>query len=75
MSSEIDHFGIKMRRVGTVVSYGLAELNNLLTPCGRVLLEKLVVTQPVKKFPAFYGTERFITVIIRATHWSLSRAR
>jgi hypothetical protein len=29
---------------------------------GRVLLEKLTVTQPVKKFSAFYGTLRFNTV-------------
>jgi hypothetical protein len=27
-----------------------------LTPCRRVLFEKLIVLQLVKKFPAFYGT-------------------
>jgi len=37
-------------------------LNNLLTPWSRVLLEKLIVTQLVKKFPTFYGTQRFITI-------------
>jgi hypothetical protein len=42
-----------------------------LTPWNRVLLEKLIVTQLVKKFPAFYGTRRFITVFKRAHHWSL----
>jgi hypothetical protein len=31
--------------------------------------------QPLKKFPAFYGTRRFITVFTRALHWSLSTAR
>jgi hypothetical protein len=31
-----------------------------------VLLEKLVVLQLVKKFSAFFGTGRFITVSIRA---------
>jgi hypothetical protein len=31
--------------------------------------------QPLKKFPAFYGTRRFITVFTRALHWSLSWAR
>jgi hypothetical protein len=36
----------------------------------RILLEKLIVTQLVKKFPAFYGTQRFIIVIIRSCHWS-----
>jgi hypothetical protein len=25
-----------------------------------------------KRFSAFYGTRRFITVFIRALHWSLS---
>ena len=33
----------------------------LLTPWSRVLLETLTGSQLVKKFPAFYGTRRFIT--------------
>jgi len=33
----------------------------ILTPWGRVLLEKLTCSQLVKKFPAFYRTRRFIT--------------
>jgi hypothetical protein len=28
-------------------------------------LEKLTATQLVKKFPAFYGTQRFITMFTR----------
>jgi hypothetical protein len=39
------------------------------------LLEKLPLVQPLKKFPAFYGTRRFIIVFTRALHWSLSWAR
>jgi len=35
-------------------------------------LEKQIVTQLVKKFTAFYGTRRFITVFTRACLWSLS---
>jgi hypothetical protein len=31
----------------------------------RALLEKLTVTQTDKKFPAFYGTQRFITMFIK----------
>jgi hypothetical protein len=46
-----------------------------LTQWSGVLLEKLTVTQPVKKLPAFYGTLRFITVYTTARHWTLSRAR
>jgi hypothetical protein len=34
----------------------------LLTPWSRVLLERLTGLQLVKKFPAFYGTQRFISL-------------
>jgi hypothetical protein len=37
-----------------------------VTPWGRDLPEKLTVPQLLKKFPAFYGTRRFITVFTRA---------
>jgi hypothetical protein len=46
----------------------------LLTPWSRVLLEKLTGLQLVKKFPAFYGTRRFVTALISARHLSLSWA-
>jgi len=39
---------------------------------GRVLLEKLTGLQLVKKFPAFYKTQRFITAVTSARHLSLS---
>jgi hypothetical protein len=38
------------------------------------LLEKLPIVQPLKNFPACYGTRRFITAFTRALHWSLSWA-
>jgi hypothetical protein len=44
----------------------------LLTPWNRILLEKLTSFQLVKKFPAFYGTRRFITAFTSARHLSLS---
>ena len=44
----------------------------LLTPWSRVLLEKLASLQLVKKFPAFYGTPRFLTALTSARHLSLS---
>jgi hypothetical protein len=44
----------------------------LLTPCSRVLLEKLIGSQLVMKFPALYGTRRFITAFTTARHLSLS---
>ena len=46
----------------------------LLTPRSRVLLEKLTGLQLVKKFPAFYGTRRFITTLTNVRHLSLSWA-
>ena len=49
-------------------------LNFILTPWSRVVLEKLIGLQLVKKFRAFYGTRRFITTFISARHLSLSWA-
>ena len=49
-------------------------LTYLLTPWSRVLLEKLAGLQLVKKFPAFYGTRRFLTALTSARHLSLSWA-
>jgi len=42
--------------------------------CSTVLLEKLTGLQLVKKFPAFYGTRRFITAFTSVRHLSLSWA-
>ena len=47
-------------------------LTHLLNPCSRVLLEKITGLKVVKKFPAFYGTRRFITSFTSAHHLSLS---
>ena len=49
-------------------------LTYLLIPWSRVLLEKLTGLQLVKKFPAFYGTQKFITPLTSARHLSLSWA-
>jgi len=38
----------------------------LLTPWNKVLLEKLTSSRLVKKFLAFYGTQRFIIAFTRA---------
>ena len=46
----------------------------LLTPWCRVLLEKLIGLQLVKKFPAFHGTRRFITALTSVLQLSLSWA-
>ena len=46
----------------------------VLTPWSRFLLEKLTSSQLVKKFPTFYGTQRFITAFTSVHHLSLSSA-
>jgi len=46
-------------------------LSYLLTLWSRVFLEKLAGFQLVKKFPAFYGTRRFITAFTSPHHLSL----
>jgi hypothetical protein len=52
----------------------IPQVSYLLTPWSRVLLEKLTVLELVKKFPAFYGTLRFLTALTSAQHLSLSWA-
>jgi len=49
-------------QVGTFM---LVLLTSQLTPWSRVLFEKPIVTQLVKKFPALYRTWTFITVFTR----------
>jgi hypothetical protein len=66
-STELQGFNVCFHNIGT--------LSYLHTPCSRVLLEKLTGFQLVKKFPAFYGTWRFITAFTSARHMSLSLAR
>jgi hypothetical protein len=63
----VSMFTLNSLRVGQYLQY--------LTNCMRVLLEKLTVTQLVKKFPTFYGTRMFITACIRIRRWSHSWAR
>jgi len=55
-----DSFLVGLSQGGILPSY-------LLTAWTRVLLEKLV-----KKFPAFYGTRKFITAFTSARHLFLS---
>ena len=47
-------------------------LTYLLTPWGRVLLEKLTSLQLVKKFPVFHETRSFITALTSVRHLSAS---
>jgi hypothetical protein len=61
-------------RSGIPIWYGVVTIT-LRRLWNRLLLEKLTVTYLVKKFPAFYGTRRFIIMFTRARHWFVSWAR
>ena len=65
----------RQKVTGAAVSYTVLLLTYLLIPRSRVLLEKLTGFQLIMKFPAFYGTRRFITAFTSARHLSLSCAR
>jgi hypothetical protein len=58
-----------------VLSTAYASYTYLLTYLRSwALLEEPLIGQPLKNFPAFYGTRRFNTVFTRVLHWSLSWA-
>jgi len=57
------------------ISVILGFLLTVLTPCSRLLLEKLTGSQLAKNFPTHYGTWRFITPFTSAWHLTLSWAR
>ena len=70
-----DWLASRSLRTNRLPTYVLTYLLTYLhTPWSRVLLEKIKVSRLVKKFPAFYGTRRFITAFTSARHLSLSRA-
>ena len=66
---------LSCRSLSTLYYYYYYLLTYLITPWSRVLLEKLASLQLVKKFPAFYGTRKFLTAHTSALHLSLSWAR
>jgi hypothetical protein len=74
MSSSLDNVtAVVLLAAQTMVPSLCVSLSYLLTPWSRVLLEKLTVLWLFKKFPAFYGTRRFVTAFT-VRHLSLSWA-
>ena len=61
-------------RVGACASTHPHILTYLLTPWGRVLLEKLTGCAAIQEIPRIFGTRRFITILTSARHLSLSWA-
>jgi hypothetical protein len=49
--------------------------SNFLTELSKVLHEKLIVAQIVKRFFVFYGIRRLINLYTRGRHWFLSTAK
>jgi len=47
----------------------------IINLCSKILLDKLIVAQLVKKFPDFHRIRSFITVFTRACYWNLSCSR
>ena len=68
-----EHCSFWNLKVHTLFTY-IYTYCTLLTPLSRVILEKLTGFQPFKKFPAFYGTQRFITTFTSFRNLSLSWA-
>jgi len=46
----------------------MTKLTMKLTPCSKVLLQKLEVYQLIMKFLTFYGAQKFIIVLTTARH-------
>jgi hypothetical protein len=67
-------FGLagRHRRFGGTYRMYHLKRNPTTIQYNRVLLEKLIAAQLVKKFRAFYETRRSITVFKRACHQSIS---
>jgi hypothetical protein len=68
-------WGLYVVNRGKSADSKITKMLHLLTLSSCALLEKPPVVQLLKNFPAFYGTRRSITVLIRALQWSLSWAR
>jgi len=60
------NLGLSSAQLSATLWRRMEKWSNNITSRSRVLLEKLIVTHLVKKFPAFYGDRRFITVFTRA---------
>jgi hypothetical protein len=70
-NGEVESLLLVINSESNACSYQIWSVTYLLIPWSRVLLEKLTGSQLVKKFPAFCGTQKFITAFTRARHLSL----
>jgi hypothetical protein len=57
------------------IAWSLYWLIAEVTPWRSVFLEKLILSQPVMKFPALCRIQRFITVFAKPCHWLLCWSR
>ena len=61
-----------MRQIHTFETSYESKQTNSLTPKSRIIRKKLTGSQLVKKFPAFYGTGKFLTAFTSVRHLCLS---
>ena len=69
------HFFSRSLRTDVVTLMYTYNKRHSLTQWNGALLEKLLISELVKKFPAFYGIGCFITAFTKARQLFLSRAR
>jgi len=75
MEGPISFWGYKEQESNLILpEHDDDDFHTHLTLCCTVFLEKLTVPERVKKFPAFCGTQQFITLCTTARHLSPSWA-
>jgi hypothetical protein len=57
--------------LGFLVNSSFCEMNTGLTPYNKGHVKKLTDIKFILKFPALYGTQKFITVFIKVCQWTL----
>jgi len=75
ITGQYEGFIPKLYLLTYILTYWLTYIRTyILTQWSRVLPEKLTGSHLAKKFPAFYGTRKFVTAFTSARHLSLSWA-
>ena len=61
-----------MAHLGVLQHHREKNITDKLTTCSKVIAEKLTVPQLIEKYPAYYGTKRFVTASTKIRRLSLS---
>jgi hypothetical protein len=71
-SQKLESRGDKKQDFSQLTYEDCTPVQGFITNFTELSPQKPTVAQPLKELLSFYGNQRFITVIIRARHWSLS---